>query len=158
MGVKRQYCGELGKRANCHAMGFLGIASRQGYIWLDRRLYMPQARVVEAASAERRCRCGVLRGVTFTTKPVLGWEMIHAARQASLLCCRSVTCTEAFGLAADLLDCSAEVDLWYLAEMPHDTGGWRHRLASDDSPSTVNWVKFRCSTWGLLKTIFYPQI
>jgi SRSO17 transposase len=42
VGVKRQYCGELGKRANCQAGVFLGYASRQGYTLLDRRLYVPQ--------------------------------------------------------------------------------------------------------------------
>ncbi|HEX9872466.1 MAG TPA: transposase [Candidatus Tectomicrobia bacterium] len=42
VGVKRQYCGELGKRANCQAGVFLGDASQQGYTWLDRRLSLPQ--------------------------------------------------------------------------------------------------------------------
>ena len=38
-GVKRQYCGALGKRANGQAGVFLGSASQQGYTLLDRRLY-----------------------------------------------------------------------------------------------------------------------
>ncbi len=38
VGVKRQYCGELGKRANCQAGVFLGYASVHGYTLLDRRL------------------------------------------------------------------------------------------------------------------------
>ncbi len=41
VGVKRQYCGELGKRANCQAGVFLGYASRHGYTLLERRLYLP---------------------------------------------------------------------------------------------------------------------
>ena len=42
VGVKRQYCNGVGKRANCHAGAFVGYASRKGYTLLDRRLYRPQ--------------------------------------------------------------------------------------------------------------------
>jgi len=41
VGVKRQYCGELGKRANCQAGVCVGYGSAQGYTVLDRRLSMP---------------------------------------------------------------------------------------------------------------------
>src|SRR2546427_4192156 len=40
VGVKRQYCGELGKRANCQAGVFVGSVSSQGYTLLDRRLFV----------------------------------------------------------------------------------------------------------------------
>jgi DDE superfamily endonuclease len=59
VGVKRQYCGELGKRANCQARVFLGYTSRQCYTLLDRRLYLPREWVAEATYTERRRRCGV---------------------------------------------------------------------------------------------------
>ena len=127
VGVKRQYCGELGKRANCQAGVFLGSASRQGYTLLDRRLSLPQAWVAEATDAERRRRCGVPREVTFTTKPMLGWEMIQAVQQTSPLRCRWVTCDEACGRDTDWLDRMAGVGVWYFAEVPHDTRVWRHR-------------------------------
>ena len=42
VGVKRQYCGPLGKRANCQAGVFVGYASRKGYTLLDRRLSLPE--------------------------------------------------------------------------------------------------------------------
>ena len=41
-GVKRQYCGELGKRANCQAGVCVGDVSAQGDTLLDRRLYLPR--------------------------------------------------------------------------------------------------------------------
>ena len=41
VGVKRQYCGELGKRAHCQAGVFVGESRAQGYTVLDRRLYVP---------------------------------------------------------------------------------------------------------------------
>jgi SRSO17 transposase len=72
VGVKRQYCGEVGKRANCQAGVFLGYASRQGYTLLDRRLYMPQEWIEEEAYAERRRKCGVPADLPFKTKPTLG--------------------------------------------------------------------------------------
>ena len=54
VGVKRQYCGEVGKRANCQAGVFLGYASELGYTLLDRRLYLPREWVEDDDCAERR--------------------------------------------------------------------------------------------------------
>jgi SRSO17 transposase len=54
VGVQRQYCGQLGKRANCQAGVFLGYASAQGATLLDRRLYLPKAWVSDPAFAQRR--------------------------------------------------------------------------------------------------------
>jgi SRSO17 transposase len=54
VGMKRQYCGEPGKRANCEAGVFLGDASQHGYTLHDRRLCLPQEWVEDTAYAERR--------------------------------------------------------------------------------------------------------
>lgn len=130
VGVKRQYCGELGKRANCQAGVFLGYASQQGYTLLDRRLYLPQEWVEDEAYAERRKACGVPVGSVFTTKPMLGGAMIQAVQQAGTLRCRWVACDEAFGRDTTLLDHIAGLGLWYYAEVPHDTQVWRERPAT----------------------------
>ena len=130
VGVKRQYCGEVGKRANCQAGVFLGYASHKGYTLLDRRLYLPHEWVEDEAYAPRRRRCGVPTDIPFKTKPTLGWEMIQAVHQAGTLRCRWVTCDEAFGRDTDCLDRVAELGLWYFAEVPHDTQVWRQRPAT----------------------------
>jgi SRSO17 transposase len=134
VGVKRQYCGEVGKRANCQAGVYLGYTSRQGYTLLDRRLYLPQEWVADERYAERRRRCGVPAALTFKTKPTLGWEMIQAVHQASTLRARWVTCDEGFGRDTSLLDHIDGIGLWYFAEVPHDTQVWRQRPATAVPP------------------------
>ena len=130
VGVKRQYCGELGKRANCQAGVFLGYASRHGYTLLDRRLYLPQEWLADAAYAARREACGVPADTPFLTKPQLGGAMIRAVRQAGTLRCRWVACDEGFGRDTALLDHIAAEGLWYYAEVPHDTRVWVARPAT----------------------------
>jgi SRSO17 transposase len=134
VGVKRQYCGEVGKRANCQAGVFLGYASRQGYTLVDRRLYLPQEWVEDEAYAERRRRCGVPADTPFKTKPTLGGEMIQAVHHAHTLRARWVTCDEAFGRETHLLDHIDGLGLWYDAEVPHDTHVWRQRPATAVPP------------------------
>jgi len=127
VGVKRQYCGEVGKRANCQSGVFLGYASRKGYTLLDRRLYLPQEWVEDEAYAKRRQRCGVPAALPFKTKPTLGREMLQAVHVAGTLRARWAVCDEAFGRDTSLLDHIDGLGLWYLAEVPHDTQVWRHR-------------------------------
>ena len=130
VGVKRQYCGELGKRANCQAGVFLGYASVHGYTLLDRRLYLPQEWVEDAAYAERRRACGIPEDIGFTTKPMLGWAMLQAVQQAGTLRCRWVACDEGLGRDTTLLDNIDSLGLWYFAEVPHDTRVWLERPAT----------------------------
>jgi SRSO17 transposase len=129
VGVARQYCGQLGKTANCQAGVFLAYASQNGYALLDRRLYLPEAWFTDAYT-ERRASCGVPHDVTFRTKSELGWAMIETLMQTSTLPCRWVTCDEGFGKNPDLLDRIATLGLWYFAEVPHDTRVWQERVAT----------------------------
>lgn len=42
VGVRRQYCGALGKKENCQVGVFLTYVSPRGHVVLDRRLYLPE--------------------------------------------------------------------------------------------------------------------
>src|SRR5256712_7777064 len=129
VGVKRQYCGELGKRANCQAGVFVGYVTSQGYTMLDRRLYVPAAWLTDDACAERRWPCGRPPETTFKTKPELAQEMITAVVKSQALRCRWVVADEAFGNNPGFLDGVAELGLWYFAEVPHSTRVWGERPA-----------------------------
>src|SRR5688572_27254663 len=127
VGVKRQYCGEVGKRANCQAGVFLGYASDAGYTLLHRRLYMPVEWVQDAAFAERRVKCGIPSNLRFRTKPELGWDLIRDVVDSQQMRARWVACDEAFGRDSAFLDAVASSGLWYFAEVPHDTRVWLER-------------------------------
>jgi SRSO17 transposase len=80
-GVARQYCGTLGKRANCQIGVFLGYAGRRGHVGLDRALYLPQ----EWAEDRERCRrAGIPDEAPFRTKPQLAWELVERALDAGV--------------------------------------------------------------------------
>jgi SRSO17 transposase len=122
--VARQWCGALGKVANCQASVVAAYASARGYTLVDRRLYLPEAWFTEA-SAERRERCGVPDDVPFQTQPELAWAMIDTLQRRGVLSFDWVTFDEHFGNNPVLLDRVAGAGLTYLAEVPHSTLVWR---------------------------------
>jgi SRSO17 transposase len=80
-GVARQYCGTLGKRANCQVGVFLGYASPKGHAGLDRALYLPQ----EWTGDRDRCRAaGIPDAVAFQTKPRLALRLVERALDAGV--------------------------------------------------------------------------
>jgi SRSO17 transposase len=124
VGVKRQYCGSLGKIANCQVGVFVAYASRKGYTFLDRRLYMPEEWYTEAY-AEKRQRCSVPKGLSFQTKPELAWAMLQPILTERRLPCRWLTCDEVYGRDPVFLDQIDQAGVWYFAEVPSDTRVWR---------------------------------
>jgi SRSO17 transposase len=127
VGVKRQWCGELGKTANCQAGVFLGYASQKGYTLLHRRLYLPEEWLKDKVFAERREKCGVPKETLFQTKPTLGLGMLRTVCQEGTLPGRWLACDEAFGRSTVFLYQVADLGLWYYAEVPHDTCVWLDR-------------------------------
>ena len=122
--VKRQWCGQLGKIANCQVGVFLGYASQHGRTLLDRRLYLPQEWVEDDDYAERRRKCGVPTEITFKTKPALLLEMVKEVHAEGSLPFRWLTCDEAFGRDTAFLDQVGNY-LWYFAEVElTPVSGW----------------------------------
>ena len=65
VGVASQYCGRLGKTANCQVGVFLGYAKDSYRTLIDERLYLPEEWITDKA---RRRKCGVPWYVRFKKK------------------------------------------------------------------------------------------
>ena len=77
-GVKRQWCGRLGKQENCQVGVFLCYAAAKGHAPLDRQLYLPQE---WAEDVDRREKCHVPPGVEFQEKWRIGLELMDRCRE-----------------------------------------------------------------------------
>jgi SRSO17 transposase len=65
VGVKRQYCGQLGKRANCQALVSLTLARAEVPVGVGLRLFLPEDWCADAA---RRTAAGVPEAVAYRPK------------------------------------------------------------------------------------------
>src|SRR5271165_4857368 len=81
VGVHHQYCGQLGKQANCQVVVTLSIANHHASLPIAYRLYLPQAWTKDAA---RRKKAHVPAAIKFKTKPQIALEQIHAAHAAGV--------------------------------------------------------------------------
>ncbi len=78
VGVAHQYCGQLGKQANCQVAVSLSVAHEQASLPIAYRLYLPK----EWAEDQDRCRkAGVPVEVRFRTKPEIARDQIRQALQ-----------------------------------------------------------------------------
>jgi len=77
IGVARQYCGQLGKQDNCQVAVSLSLATEQGSVPIEFRLYLPEK---WAKDRRRRKKAGVPKEVKFLTKPEIALEQIRAAK------------------------------------------------------------------------------
>src|SRR6266511_3379412 len=129
VGVARQWCGALGKVANCQASVVACYASQRGYTLVDRQLYMPE-KWFTPAYQQRRENCGVPADLAFQTEPELAWTLIERLHTEQVLPFEWVIGDEHFGNNPVLLDRIAAVKLRYVIEVPHDTLVWRERPAT----------------------------
>jgi len=76
VGVHHQYCGQLGKQANCQVVVTLSIANHHASLPIAYQLYLPEE---WAGDAERRRTARVPEEIVFKTKPEIALEQVRAA-------------------------------------------------------------------------------
>jgi SRSO17 transposase len=126
VGVARQWCGALGKVANCQASGVACYASKHGYTLVDRRLYLHQSWFTPEYRS-RWERCAIPDELSFRTRPQLAAEIVTTLQKRQVLPFQWVACDEGYGQNPAFLDAISALKLFSLAEVPHDTRVWVER-------------------------------
>src|SRR5579862_769633 len=81
VGVEHQYCGQLGKQANCQVAVTLSIANHHASLPISYRLYLPQT---WAKDRKRRNKARVPKKIKFKTKPQIALEQMDEACKAGV--------------------------------------------------------------------------
>jgi SRSO17 transposase len=121
VGVKRQYCGRLGKTENCQVGVFLTGVTPAGTALLDCQLYLPKE---WAADRKRRKKVRVPKEVRFRTQPQIAAELLQRTQDAGAVHFDWVVGDDAFGSNGTLLDTLEERQQTYLLDVPANTTVW----------------------------------
>ena len=118
VGVARQYCGRLGKVANCQAGMFLAYVSPLGRALVDKRLYLPES----WTSDQDRCQAA---GVPeerqgYRSKTGLALELLERGHlQAGW-----VAGDDAFGMSPSFREELAALEMRYVLDVPAGFTVW----------------------------------
>jgi SRSO17 transposase len=127
VGVARQYCGRLGKVANCQVGVFLAYVSRLGHALVDARLSL---HATWTDDRERCQRAGVPAEVSYQSKAAIALSLWQQARASGHLTARWTTGDEEYGKVPWLRDAIDAVGDWYVFEVPSLTPIFTQPVAS----------------------------
>lgn len=100
VGVQRQYCGALGKKANCQAAVSLHYVGRQGHVPLALRLFLPESWLEDAGRLDK---AGVPQSARRAlTKGEIALELLDAVRTEEVLPGRVVVGDSGYGVSGPL--------------------------------------------------------
>ena len=136
VGVARQYCGSLGKVANCQAGMFLAYVSLQGRALVDKGLYLPES---WTSDTDRCAAAGVPEeSRTYRSKTKLALEMLERALERGHLEAGWVAGDDAFGMSPSFREGLAALGMRYVLDVPGGATVWPLEPAWTDPPYQGN--------------------
>lgn len=125
VGVSHQYCGALGKQANCQVSVELVVSNGFVAAPVGGRLYLPQSWAEDPA---RRAKVGVPPEITFATKSQIALQLIEQA-QADQVAPAPVLGDAAYGDSFAFRQRLRELDLeFFLQVTPEEHLGWTQEV------------------------------
>jgi SRSO17 transposase len=122
VGVKRQYCGALGKVANCQMGVFLAHVGPRGRALVDKRLFVPPEWIQDPARLQE---AGVPKEAREQqTKPQLALGLLQEALARGHLHADWVTGDDEYGRSPDFRAGVEALGLLYVLEVPHIQPVW----------------------------------
>jgi SRSO17 transposase len=120
VGVKRQYCGRLGKVDNCQVAVCLGYTKGSLRTLIDTELYIPED---WANDQSRREECGIPEDLKFKPKAEIALELMRGA-QSNGVKFGWVGMDTFYGRQTSLLKAIDSDGNVYMADIPSDTRVW----------------------------------
>lgn len=120
VGVTRQYCGALGKTANCQVAVSLDLGTEESSTPLNWALYLPKPWVEDPV---RRKKAGIPEDVVFKTKTELALDLIDEVRGWGLKG-RLVLADSAYGDAYEFRQGLRRRELDYVVQVSGDLTAW----------------------------------
>jgi SRSO17 transposase len=121
VGVDQQWCGRLGKTANCQVGVFLTGVTPGGTALLDAQLFLTEE---WAADKPRRKKTRVPKDVKFQTKPQIATELIRRALTDGKVHFDWITADELYGSSGEFLDALEDMHLRYVVEVKKNSLVW----------------------------------
>jgi len=158
VGVAHQYCGQLGKQANCQVAVTLSIANDFASLPIAHRLYLTKE---WAEDSERRAKVGVPPQIRFATKPQIALSQIRSA-QAAGVAPGVIVADAAYGNDTAFRDGITKLKLPYVLAAQSSTSAWRpgeaplpprHRKNGIGRPATLVRRTLRHSPISLLELV-----
>jgi SRSO17 transposase len=122
VGVARQYCGALGKMANCQVGVFLAYISPRGRALVDKRLFLPQGWTDDP---DRCAAAGVPEAErSYRSKTEIALALLQRAQRWGHLQAGWVTGDDAYGQVPEFRDALAQAGFRYVLEVPGHLTVW----------------------------------
>jgi len=133
VGVSHQYCGSVGKQANCQVSVEVVVSDGSVAAPIAGRLYLPERWTQDA---ERCARAGVPAGTTFATKPMLAVQLIKEAL-ADGVAPAPVLGDAAYGDNAEFRAALRQMDLEFFLQVDAS----KHKGWNFEVPTQSKWVR-----------------
>lgn len=130
VGVAHQYCGNLGKQANCQVAVSLSLANDFGSIPVAYRLYLPED---WAHDEERRASTKIPKNISFQTKIEIALEQVRTAYAIGLPQ-GTVIADAAYGNSSVFRMEIAKIGLRYCVAIQSNTGVWYGKNQPEPPP------------------------
>ena len=122
VGVARQYCGRLGKVANCQAGMFLAYVSPLGRALVDKGLYLPESWTSDDARCEAAGVPKERQG--YRSKTELALELLERALERGHLQAGWVVGDDALGMSPSFREGLAALGMRYVLDVPAGFTVW----------------------------------
>lgn len=150
VGVKRQWCGRLGKKENCQVGVFMVGVTPSGSALLDHQLYLP---VEWAKDKKRRKTARVPEEIEFQTKPQIAVDLLRRTGAGGLVRFDWVTADEIYGRDGKFLDALEADEQRYLVEVPVSTTVWTVDPATQVRPYSGRGRPPKCPKRDAVKSV-----